>query len=83
MDDVSQATWVYLMVDKGETSHFLREFIIMVKNQFDTSVKVLRSDNGLENQCNNFTMTMAFYAKVVVLKPPNKMVELNENIDMA
>ena len=48
VDDMSWATWVYLMIDKGETSHFLREFIVMVKNQFDTSVKVVRSDNGLE-----------------------------------
>ena len=38
VDDASRATWVYLRVDKGETSYFLREFIIMVKNQFDTSV---------------------------------------------
>jgi len=48
VDDASRATWAYLMVHKGETSHFLKEFILMVKNQFETSVKIMRSDNGSE-----------------------------------
>jgi len=48
VDDASRATWAYLMVDKGETGHFLRKFITMVKTQFETNVKIVRSDNGLE-----------------------------------
>jgi len=42
VDDANQATWAYLMVDKGETGNFLREFITMVKTQFETNVKIVR-----------------------------------------
>ena len=48
VDDVGIATWVYLMKDRTEASKFLKSFIIMVKNQFDKGVKVVRSDNGAE-----------------------------------
>ena len=36
------------MVHKGEATHFLKEFIAMVKDQFETSVKIVRSDDGSE-----------------------------------
>jgi len=48
VDDASWATWVYLMVEKSETSQFLKEVIVMVQNQFGSNVKIVRSDNGLE-----------------------------------
>ena len=46
VDDASQATWVYLIREKGEMSDLLRGFIAMTKNQFRKNVKVVRSDNG-------------------------------------
>ena len=36
------------MKDRTEASRFLKGFIIMVRNQFDKVVKVVRSDNGSE-----------------------------------
>ena len=34
VDNASQATWVYLMREKAETSQLLKNFIAMVKTQF-------------------------------------------------
>ena len=48
VDDISRATWVYLMINRAETSKLLQDFILMVQNQFGTSIKIIRSDNGSE-----------------------------------
>ena len=48
VDDSSRATWVYLMHDRTEASKLLKSFIVMVKNQFNKGIKVVRSDNGSE-----------------------------------
>lgn len=49
------------MVGKYEVSHLIQNFCIMVKTQFDTCVKVLRSDNGPE------FILKQFYAKHGIL----------------
>ena len=41
VDDASRATWVYLMHDRSETSSLLRNFIAMVKTQFESNVKIV------------------------------------------
>ena len=46
VDDTTQATWVYLMRERGELSQLLRNFIVMTKNQLEKSVKIVKSDNG-------------------------------------
>lgn len=46
VDDYLRETWIFLMHMKNETIVFLKQFMCMVKNQFDTSVKVIRIDNG-------------------------------------
>ena len=33
---------------KGEASKILKEFIVMIRNQFHKGIKVVRSDNGSE-----------------------------------
>ncbi|XP_070026613.1 uncharacterized protein [Nicotiana sylvestris] len=48
VDDFSRATWIFLMQFKNETIVFLKQFVYMVKTQFDTSVKVLRTNNDKE-----------------------------------
>jgi len=48
VDDFSRATWTHLMVTKDEAVSLLKAFTIMVKTQFDKSVKTIRSDNALE-----------------------------------
>lgn len=49
----SRARWTYLLVDKCQVYTTLCTFFAYVQNQFTTSVKILRSDNGSEfvNKC--------------------------------
>lgn len=43
-----RATWVYLLFDKSLVASLLKDFIVMIQNQFSTTIKVLHSDNGTE-----------------------------------
>jgi len=52
--DFSRFTWVHLMVTKSQTQHLLTSFINLVETQFNTKVKTLRSDNGIEFQMLEF-----------------------------
>jgi Integrase core domain/gag-polypeptide of LTR copia-type/GAG-pre-integrase domain len=48
IDDKSRATWLYLLKNKHEVLDYFKDFCNMVKNQFSTSIKILRTDNGTE-----------------------------------
>jgi Reverse transcriptase (RNA-dependent DNA polymerase)/Integrase core domain/gag-polypeptide of LTR copia-type/GAG-pre-integrase domain len=48
IDDKSRATWLYLLKSKREVPITFKNFCIMIENQFGTTIKVLRSDNGTE-----------------------------------
>ena len=48
VDDCSRATWVHLMAHKSNAFPLLKAFLVFVETQFGTSVKIIRSDNGLE-----------------------------------
>jgi len=54
VDDCTRSTWVYLMKSKSETRPILQSFYLMIKNQFIKSIKVFRTDNGLEFQMVDF-----------------------------
>jgi len=45
VDDASRDVWLYLMKEKSEVEFFLKEFVVMVKTQFNKQVKVVCSDN--------------------------------------
>lgn len=48
VDDFSRATWVYLLKDKAEACERIVDYCRMVKTQFGTHVKKVRSDNETE-----------------------------------
>uniref|UniRef100_A0A1S4ANH2 Integrase catalytic domain-containing protein n=1 Tax=Nicotiana tabacum TaxID=4097 RepID=A0A1S4ANH2_TOBAC len=48
VDDYSRFIWLFLMNDKAEFIVILRNFLLLVKNQFHCSIKCLRPDNGTE-----------------------------------
>lgn len=48
VDDKSKATWVYLLSDKSHVVKLFTNFINFVEDQFSTSIKFVRSDNGYE-----------------------------------
>ncbi|XP_075083314.1 uncharacterized protein LOC142167060 [Nicotiana tabacum] len=61
VDDFSGYTWVCLLQSKFEVVTVLKDFLIMIKTQFDMNVKVLRSDNGKEffnSSCNELLASL-------------------------
>lgn len=48
VDDYSRSTWTHLLNTKSNALQVLKNFINMVENQFQTTIKTTRSDNGLE-----------------------------------
>lgn len=46
VDDYSRATWTHLLSNKEHVKSVICNFLAHVENQFKTSVKILRSDNG-------------------------------------
>ena len=48
IDDHTRITWVYLMKDKSEVGRIFECFPTMVQTQFQSKIRVLRSDNGRE-----------------------------------
>lgn len=48
VDDKSRASWLFLLSDKSIVHEILSTFILVVKNQFNTSIKSFRSDNSTE-----------------------------------
>lgn len=50
VDDYSRAKWIFLMKQKSETKHYLILFLNWVQTKFNSKVKILRTDNGLEFQ---------------------------------
>lgn len=48
VDDFSRGTWTFLMSHKSQVPTLLRHFIQMVHTQFQRTIRVVRSDNGLE-----------------------------------
>ena len=74
------------MRERGETSQLLKIFVLMTKNQFEKSVKIIRSDNGSKFTSNPM---QAFYKKKGILcenscvDAPNRMGGSSENIIMS
>ena len=46
LDDHSRYTWVVLLNSKAEVKIHIENFLALVKNQFETSIKCIRSVNG-------------------------------------
>jgi len=54
MDDYSRVTWLYLLKHHSEVFFTFKVFYSEIKNQFNSSIKILQSDNAKE--ClNNFS----------------------------
>ena len=48
IDDHSRICWVYLLKEKSEVFQTFKNSYSMIKNYFQTSIKILRTDNGSE-----------------------------------
>lgn len=57
IDDFSRCTWIYLMKERSELFTIFEKFCTEIRNQFNQSIRMLRSDNAKEyfsGQFNNF-----------------------------
>jgi transposase InsO family protein len=55
IDCYSRMIWVYLMRHKSEVLKCFKDFYACLKNQFNTQVRMIRTDNGTEYVNNEFS----------------------------
>ena len=48
VDDFTRYTWVFFLGDKSDVFDIFKKFIKRVQNEFETTIKKVRSDNGSE-----------------------------------
>lgn len=46
VDDFSRATWSFLIPTKDQVYSIFTHFLVLVKNQFNQTVKIARANNG-------------------------------------
>ena len=73
MDDFSRNTWIFLLKTKSEVQECINFFITWIETQFSTTVKCIRSDQGPEFNCIDFTLSKAHNIKCHVLRLHNKL----------
>ena len=61
VDDYSRATWLYLLKSTSEVASIFQDFHKLVMNQFDSQIKVLRTDNGTEFVNSSMTQYLSSY----------------------
>lgn len=76
VDEFSRNTWLFLMTNKLETSRIIIQFLNFIKNQFNITPKIIRTDNGKEFI--NETTKNIFSSKGIIHQmtcpyTPNKM----------
>ena len=48
MDDYTRYTWTFFLVDKSDVFTTFKSFVKSIHNEFETTIKRVRSDNGSE-----------------------------------
>jgi transposase InsO family protein len=48
VDDYTRYTWVFFLYDKSDVHDLFKSFVKRVQNEFETTIKKIRSDNGSE-----------------------------------
>ena len=54
LDDFSRFTWIFLCKSKSEVTKLVQNFLIMIENQYQCKVKIVRTDNGPEFSMSEF-----------------------------
>ena len=54
IDDLTRMCWVWFLKQKSEVSDVFKRFKMLVENECECRIKVLRSDNGTEYTCDKF-----------------------------
>jgi len=61
VDDYSRYTWVFPLKQKSEVVNILENFVFFIQTQFETAIKVIKSDNETE-----FFMKFFFINKGII-----------------
>jgi hypothetical protein len=61
VDDYSRFTWIILMKSKAETRQHIMNFVNLVATQYESRIKIIRSDNGPE-----FLMSEFYNSKGII-----------------
>jgi len=83
VDDFSRFTWLIPMVTKFETRIHIENFIAYVKNQFESSVKIICTDKEVEFTKKFFSLLKVLFIKLLVLRHLNKTILLKENTNIS
>jgi transposase InsO family protein len=72
VDDFTRYTWVVFLVDKSDVFVIFKTFIKRVQNEFETTIKKVRCDNGSEFKntridefCDEYGIRPQFSAKCI------------------
>jgi transposase InsO family protein len=70
LDDYTRYTWVFFLVDKSDVYATFKLFVKGIHNEFETTIKRVRSDNGsefnntrIDELCDEFGIRHQFSAK--------------------
>jgi transposase InsO family protein len=70
LDDYTRYIWVFFLVDKSDMFATFKSFVKGIHNEFETTIKRVRSDNGSEFKntrinelCDEFRIRHQFSAK--------------------
>lgn len=75
IDDKSKCTWVYFLKYKNEVSEIFKEFHQLILTQYNSKIKVLRIDNGMEYVNSQFDQF--FKKKEPSIKPRHETSQQN------
>jgi transposase InsO family protein len=90
VDDYTRYTWAFFLVDKSDVFATFKSFVNNIHNEFETTIKRVRSDNGsefkntrIDKLCDEFGIRHQFLAKYT--PQSNGLVERKNRIliDMA
>ena len=76
IDHYSRCTWLYLMKTRAKLFYIFQKFHAEIRTQFNTSIRILRSDNAKEYFSTSFSslcLPMGFFTNHLVLTLLNIM----------
>jgi len=72
VDDFSCFTWVISLHTKSEVRNHIVNFIAYIENQFKTTVKTIRTDNGTEFSMKNFFSSKGIVHQTTCVETPEQ-----------
>ena len=70
VDDFSRCTWTFLMPHKSDVSNLIMSFYNLVVNQFNKTIKVIRSDNGPKFALHSFYASKGIIHQLSYVETP-------------